>query len=170
MINSYLRMTGWLLAATALFSVAVCQAQSTPVTGSAPDFTLKSADDRNVKLSEYRGEVVLLNFWASWCGPCRQEMPFLDELHNRYKALGFTVLAINVENDTAKAHRLLEELKPGFPVLFDSTGTVSELYDVVAMPSTILVDRNGNMRFLHRGYKPGYEEIYLEQIRHLVGE
>lgn len=159
-----------LLAVVTLAWVAICPAQPTSVTGSAPDFTLKSADGSNVKLSEYRGEVVLLNFWASWCGPCRQEMPVLDELHNQYKELGFTVLAINVEKDPGKARRLLEEMKPGFPVLFDNSSTVSRQYDVVAMPSTVLVDRNGEMRYLHKGYKPGFEQVYLEQIRELVRE
>ena len=159
-----------LLAAFTLAMLAVNPAHSTAIDGMAPDFTLKSTNGKNLKLSEYRGEVVLINFWASWCGPCRQEMPLLDELHNSYKSLGFTVLAINVEEDPGKALRLLEDLQPAFPVLFDNTSAVSKQYDVVAMPSTVLVDRNGNMRYLHRGYKPGLEEVYLQQIRELIRE
>jgi peroxiredoxin len=136
----------------------------------APDFTLKSNTGENLKLSEFRGEVVLINFWASWCGPCRQEMPVLDELHRQYKALGFTVLGVNVEEDSSAALKLLEEVQISFPVMFDNTSVVSKQYNVVAMPSTVLVDRNGNMRYIHKGYKPGLEDQYLQQIRDLIRE
>lgn len=136
----------------------------------APDFTLKSVAGENLKLSEYRGEVVLINFWASWCGPCRQEMPVLSELHDKYKALGFTVLGVNVEEDSSKARKLLQELPVSFPVLLDNQSIVSKQYDVIAMPSTVLVDRDGNMRYLHKGYKPGLEDVYLQQVRDLLRE
>jgi len=136
----------------------------------APDFTLKSVNGKNLRLSDYQGEVVLINFWASWCGPCLQEMPVLSELHDRYKALGFTVLGINVEEESGKARKLLQEISVSFPVLLDNESVVSRLYNVVAMPSTVLVDRDGNMRYLHKGYKPGLEDVYLQQIRNLVRE
>ena len=141
------------------------------ITGSAaPDFTLKSNSGENLKLSEFRGEVVLINFWASWCGPCRQEMPVLDELHRQYKALGFTVLGVNVEENSSAARKLLKEVQVSFPVLFDNESVVSKQYDVIAMPSTVLVDRDGNMRYIHKGYKPGLEDQYLQQIRNLIRE
>jgi peroxiredoxin len=136
----------------------------------APDFTLKSDSGANLKLSELRGEVVLINFWASWCGPCRQEMPILSELHDKFKDMGFTVLGVNVEENSAEARRLLKDMPVSFPVLFDNNSTVSKQYDVVAMPSTVLVDRDGNMRYLHKGYKPGEEDIYLEKVRSLIRE
>lgn len=136
----------------------------------APDFTLKSASGVNLKLSEFRGEVVLINFWASWCGPCRQEMPLLSELHLQYRDLGFTVLGVNVEEDTRKARKLLADAPVSFPVLFDSDSVVSREYDVVAMPSTMLVDRNGKLRYLHKGYKPGLEAVYQQQVRDLLQE
>jgi peroxiredoxin len=154
-------LSGWLMMLPAMAAV----------TGSAaPDFTLKSASGENLKLSEHRGEVVLINFWASWCGPCRQEMPALDELHNRYRALGFTVLGVNVEEDSRKALEVLNDLKVSFPVLLDDRSSVSKLYDIVAMPSTVLVDRNGNIRYLHKGYQPGLEDVYLQQVRELIRE
>lgn len=137
---------------------------------SAPDFTLKSSSGENLKLSEYRGDVVMINFWASWCGPCRQEMPLLDELYRSYQPLGFTILGVNVEEDSTKAKSLLKDIPVSFPVLFDTDNTVSRLYDVVAMPSTVLVDRAGNVRYLHKGYKPGYEQSYQDQIRSLIRE
>ena len=138
--------------------------------GPAANFTLKSASGENIRLSEYRGQVVLLNFWASWCGPCRQEMPKLDELHQKYASLGFTVFGVNVEQDRASADKVLRDIPVSFPVLFDDRNQVSELYDVDAMPVTVLVDRNGEIRFVHKGYKPGYEDHYEQQVRVLVKE
>jgi peroxiredoxin len=154
-------LSGWL---------AMPQAMAGVNGGAAPDFTLKSAGGENLKLSEYRGEVVLINFWASWCGPCRQEMPALDALHDRYRSLGFTVLGVNVEEDSRKAREVLDDLQVSFPVLFDDRSTVSRLYDIVAMPSTVLVDRDGNIRYLHKGYQPGLEDVYLQQVRELIRE
>ncbi len=136
----------------------------------AANFTLKSADGENLRLSEQRGQVVLINFWASWCGPCRQEMPKLDALYRKYQALGFTVFGINVEQDRTQADRVLRDIPVSFPVLFDDDNGVSQQYGVDAMPMTVLVDRSGDVRFLHRGYKPGYEAEYERQIRALVKE
>ncbi|QYZ67033.1 MAG: redoxin [Gammaproteobacteria bacterium (ex Lamellibrachia satsuma)] len=136
----------------------------------APDFTLKSLNGENLRLSELRGEVVMINFWASWCGPCRQEMPLLEELYQRYQPLGFTLLGINVEQDDAKVRKLSKELGVSFPILFDNDNRVSKDYAVSAMPTTLLIDRDGNQRFLHQGFRPGYEQAYQEQIRQLVKE
>jgi len=136
----------------------------------APDFTLKSASGENIKLSELRGQVVMINFWASWCGPCRQEMPLLDDLHARYSPMGFTMLGVNVEKDSRKAKALLKDLPVDFPILFDQKNQVSKDYDVVAMPSTVLVDRDGNIRYIHKGYKAGDESVYQDMIRTVLVE
>ena len=136
----------------------------------APDFVLKSATGENLRLSEYRGDVVMINFWATWCGPCRQEMPLLEELHARYERVGFSLLGVNIDDDSGKAMNMVSELGVTFPVLFDARKEVSKLYSVEAMPVTVLVDREGNVRHVHHGYKPGYEEKYLDQIRSLLRE
>ena len=112
----------------------------------------------------------MINFWASWCAPCRQEMPLLEQLYSEYQPLGFTILGVNVEEDSSKAKALLSDIPVSFPVLFDTQSQVSQLYDVVAMPSTVLIDRNGQMRYLHKGYQPGLEDTYLEQVRELIRE
>jgi len=150
-----------------LFAPAV---QAEVLEGAAPDFTLKSRSGENVKLSELRGDVVMINFWASWCAPCRQEMPLLEDMYKKYNDLGFVLLGVNVEEDSSKASELLREVPVSFPVLYDTTNDVTKLYKVVAMPSTVMVDRDGNMRYLHRGYLPGYEEEYIKQIKELVRE
>ena len=153
----------WLLVASA---ITAATADRTP----APDFTLKSASGENIKLSELRGQVVMINFWASWCGPCRQEMPLLDELHERYSPMGFTLLGVNVEEDSSKAQTLLKDVPVNFPILFDQENTVSKQYDVIAMPSTVVVDRDGNIRYVHHGYKPGDENTYQDVIRAVIRE
>jgi peroxiredoxin len=156
---------------TAILSAALAFAPAqAALDGPAPDFTLKSTAGENIKLSELRGQVVLINFWASWCGPCRQEMPLLDEMYQQYGPLGFTLLGVNVEQDTQDAERMLKDTPVSFPILFDAQNEVSKLYDVTAMPSTVLVDRDGRVRYVHKGYQPGHEEEYLTHIRALVRE
>ena len=136
----------------------------------APDFVLRSATGENLRLSEYRGDVVLINFWATWCGPCRQEMPLLDDLYGRYQRVGFNLLGVNIDEDSRRAMQMVQELGVNFPVLFDENKEVSKLYEVEAMPVTVLVDREGIVRHVHHGYKPGYEEKYLTEIRSLLRE
>ncbi|WP_339750164.1 TlpA disulfide reductase family protein [uncultured Marinobacter sp.] len=136
----------------------------------APDFTLESRSGENLRLEDHRGEVVMLNFWASWCGPCRQEMPLMDELYSQYKDLGFTILAVNVDENRDEAHRFLDKVPVNYPILYDPESSVSELYEVQAMPTTVMIDRDGNARYLHYGYQPGYEDDYEQQIRELVRE
>jgi thiol-disulfide isomerase/thioredoxin len=86
----------------------------------APDFALKSSTGQNLRLSEYRGDVVMINFWATWCGPCRQEMPLLDELYARYQRVGFNLLGVNIDDDSRRAMQMIDELGVSFPVLFDA--------------------------------------------------
>jgi thiol-disulfide isomerase/thioredoxin len=121
-------------------------------------------------LQEQLGNVVLINFWASWCGPCREELPYLEELQQEYADLGFTILAVNVDEDPSKADILLNDIAVSFPVLFDVNDDVSKLYDVQAMPTTVIVDRDGNQRLLHYGYKSGDEVKYKQAVKALLRE
>ena len=160
-----------LLLGLVLGAFAVSGLASSDLTGqAAPDFALKSSTGENLRLSEYRGEVVMVNFWATWCGPCRQEMPLLDQLYSRYERVGFTLLGVNIDDNSSKAMNMVQELGVSFPVLFDSRKEVSKLYQVDTMPATVLIDREGTVRYIHHGYKPGYENEYLDQIRSLLRE
>jgi peroxiredoxin len=136
----------------------------------APDFTLRTLEGQNLRLGEQRGRVVLVNFWATWCGPCRQEMPHLNKLYDKYKSSGFVLLGVNVDEDTRQAASVASKLGVKFPVLPDNDKRVSKQYDLSAMPSTVLIDRDGRVRYLHRGYQSGYEDTYDRQIRELLKE
>jgi peroxiredoxin len=136
----------------------------------APGFQLQSSANTNLSLSDLKGQVVLINFWASWCGPCRQEMPVLEQLYRKYKSAGFTLLGVNVEPKAADAEGFLKSTPVSFPILFDPDSKVSRLYEVSGMPSTVILDRSGKVRYVHHGYKPGEESEYLDQIRTLVRE
>lgn len=152
-----------LLVATPVFAVST----SAP----APGFSLPTRGGQTLKLADLRGQVVMINFWATWCGPCRQEMPLLEKIHKKYKPLGFTMLGVNVEPDPKAAEAwLAKEMPVTFPIAFDTDSQVSKLYKVAGMPSTVIVDRKGNVRVIHKGYKPGDENEYLAQIRALVKE
>ena len=136
----------------------------------APDFTLRRLDGPNLRLQEQRGQVVLVNFWATWCGPCRQEMPHLNRLYEKYRPSGFVLLGVNIDDDAKAAADLAARLGLKFPVLLDTDKHVSRLYDMSAMPATVLIDRDGRARFLHRGYRDGMEQTYEQQIRALLKE
>jgi thiol-disulfide isomerase/thioredoxin len=141
-----------------------------PSAGPAPGFTLASRAGQDVSLSQYKGDVVMINFWASWCGPCRQEMPLLESIYKKYNKMGFVLLGVNVEPNSQAANDWLKATPVSFPILYDKDSKVSKLYDVAGMPSTVIIDRNGNLRVLHRGYKPGDENEYLDSIRSLIRE
>jgi peroxiredoxin len=136
----------------------------------APAFQLNAAAGNPVTSGDLKGQVVLINFWASWCGPCRQEMPILEQLYHKYKPAGFTLLGVNVEPDSKDAAGFLKATPVTFPILFDTDSKVSKLYNVTGMPSTVILDRKGNVRYIHHGYKPGDESEYLDQIRTLMRE
>ena len=138
--------------------------------GPAPAFTLASRAGQDVSLQQYKGNVVMINFWASWCGPCRQEMPLLESIYKKYNKMGFTMLGVNVEPDSNAANEWLRATPVSFPILYDRDSKVSKLYDVAGMPSTVIIDRSGKLRVLHRGYKPGDENEYLDSIRTLIRE
>ena len=136
----------------------------------APEFRLASRAGGEISLSGLRGKVVMINFWASWCGPCRQEFPALDEMYRKYKPMGFAMVGINVESEKADAERFLGMRPVSFPILFDPDNRVSGSYGVSAMPTTVLVDRKGHIRWQHRAYKPGDEAEYIAQIRAMLRE
>ena len=162
-------MRNRIVAAIAALAIAV-PALAGSVGAPAPQFDLAAQGGKDVSLAQFKGQVVMINFWASWCGPCRQEMPLLENIYKKYGKLGFTMLGVNVESDSNAAIDWLKQTPVSFPILFDKDSKVSKLYDVTGMPSTVIIDRAGKVRMLHHGYKPGDENEYLDSIRTLVRE
>jgi peroxiredoxin len=136
----------------------------------APEFTLKSLKDKNLSLKELRGQVVMINFWATWCGPCRQEIPALNTLYEKYRDTGFVLLGVNVDSESVNAIQMVSRLKVTYPILFDADKLASVLYQVSAMPMTVLIDRDGKIRYVQKGYVTGIENKYQTQIRELLKE
>jgi len=111
----------------------------------APDFTIKDLAGKNISLSAFKGKVVLLNFWATWCPPCRAEMPALNKLYREKKNRGLEIIAVSTDRSVSSVKDFLEKHKVDFPILFDEDHTAAKLYRVFSMPTTFLIDRNGTI-------------------------
>ncbi len=155
----------------ALAAIALCATTyAADAGGPAPPFTLAALTGQQATLSQYKGQVIMVNFWATWCGPCQQEMPLLDQMYKKYKPAGFTLIGVSVDKDTAPVKDLMARKPVSFPVLLDPANQVSKAYHVDEMPSSVIIDRKGEIRYVHRGYKPGDENEYQDRIRQLIKE
>lgn len=166
-------MKGFLgkLFGAALVAGALCTAVSAELAGAtAPDFVLKSVAGKNYRLSEYRGQVVLVSFWASWCGECRSQLEELAGLYQRYEGSGLEMLAINLDRDLGTASDAARAIKAGFPTLHDVGGAVGELYAVDRMPFVVLIDQDGIVREEFVGFRKGEGSHYLDEARALLAE
>lgn len=119
--------------------------------GNAVDFTLNDLSGKTVHLSDYRGQPVLVNLWASWCPPCRAEMPDLIQYYNTHHAAGLVLLAVNSEDESDSAQQFADQQRMPFPVLFDPTGKASQIFGAKGLPSTFLIDRGGAVQFAWTG-------------------
>jgi len=152
-----------------LLAVVGSVSAATQLLGSeAPDFVLKSLSGKNVRLSEYRGEVVMLSFWATWCGDCRAQLAELGAMRDRYQDAGFELLAVSLDQNARQAGQMMAEAS--YPVLHDGAGEIGRLYDVTKMPVMVLVDRGGVVREVFEGFRRGNEERYLERVQALLRE
>jgi peroxiredoxin len=154
----------------ALAAIAISATAFAADSGPAPEFTLTALSGQPGGLSQYKGQVVMVNFWATWCGPCQQEMPLLDQMYKKYKPAGFALIGVNVDKEAPAVKELLARKPVSFPVLLDPANAVSKAYHVDEMPSSVIIDRNGEIRYVHRGYKPGDENEYQDRIRQLIRE
>lgn len=136
----------------------------------APDFTLKSLSGKNIKLSELRGRVVLVNFWATWCAPCKKELPYFNHLYKKYQGLGLEILGINIDKMTSRAEGMSDALALSFPILLDPSGKTSNRYGIRSMPTTFIVAKDGTLRHVHWGFSPTDSARYEKEIRGLLKE
>lgn len=134
----------------------------------APDFELPSTGQNNIKLSNYKGKVVYLDFWASWCGPCKKTFPWMNEMQKKYGKDGFQIVAINVDKQKVDADKFLATAPAEFTILLDPDGNVAKTFDLQGMPSSFIIDRNGTVRIAHRGFKDGNAEELEGEIKKLV--
>ncbi len=121
-------------------------------------------------LKPYRGKVVYLDFWASWCAPCRQSFPWMDALQARYGERGLTVVGMNVDPDRHSADEFLQAFKPRFQVLFDPNGSVAQSYSLMGMPETFLIDRTGAVRYKHVGFRLQDQASIPQELEKLLVE
>jgi peroxiredoxin len=152
-----------------LLAVAGAASAATQLLGAeAPDFVLKSVSGKNLRLSEYRGEVVMLSFWATWCGDCRAQLDELGAMRDRYQDAGIELLAVSLDQNARQAGEVTAGAS--FPVLHDPAGDVGRLYDVARMPVMVLIDRGGVVREVFEGFRRGNELEYLESVQELLRE
>jgi peroxiredoxin len=137
---------------------------------SAPDFALASTAGSNYRLSEYRGEVVALVFWASWCGDCRRELERFERLRRTYGGVGLVVLGVNLDTEPARAAALAGAAGIGYPVLIDAHMDVSRSYRADDLPLIVLIDRNGSVRARHTALDERDEQGLLVNLRDLIDE
>jgi peroxiredoxin len=143
---------------------------ATAAEGPAPDFALASTAGTNYRLSEYRGEVVALVFWASWCGDCRRELERFERLRRTYGSVGLTVLGVNLDKDPGQAAALAGAAGIGYPVLLDQAQDVSRTYRADELPLIVLIDRHGAIRARHDALNERDERGLLVDLRDLIDE
>jgi len=146
--------------AASLGDTGTVEAAEPGETGPAPEFVLQDADGKEHKMSDYKGRVVLLNFWATWCGPCKIEMPWFIEFQRKYKDQGFSVVAVSLDEEGWDIVRpFLDDLKPNFPVLLGNDEMATDFGEIMALPTTLIIDKEGNITARHMGLisKDDYE-------------
>lgn len=155
----------WLMfAACAAWAGALVDA---PAPGFSAPLLLKPS---LIKLDDYRGKVVYIDFWASWCPPCRSAFPKIDRIYAKYRERGFEVLAINQDQELSEALRFIEKQPTSFTLVTDRDHSIAERYGVKVMPSSYLIDRKGVVRHIHRGFKLDSAATLEEQITALLEE
>lgn len=155
-----------------LLTGSICfSANATDVGQPAPQFTLPTLQqEQPTALQQYAGKVVYLDFWASWCAPCRTSFPLLNNLHEKLKAQGFEVVAVNLDEDKTKAEKFLEEIPVGFTVLRDAKGEWADQYVVESMPTSFIIDRKGVVQMIHHGFTSGDIHEIEEKVTQLLAQ
>ena len=140
---------------------------SNAVAAKAPDFKL-DGQSKQIELSKYRGQIVYVDFWASWCQPCRKSFTWMNKMQSLYGSEGFKVIAINLDDERNKANQFLQKIPANFDVAFDPQGNTAQAYNVKAMPSSYLIDKNGNVVHANLGFRGNDDDNLEVKIRNLI--
>ncbi|HXB54054.1 MAG TPA: TlpA disulfide reductase family protein [Vicinamibacteria bacterium] len=163
-----MRPSFWVAALVTVLLSGTAGARPTPTT--APTLELTTLEGKTVRLADFKGRVLLVDIWASWCGPCKSSFPSLDALYLELHPLGLDLLAVNVDERRRDADEFLSHHPHQMPVVLDPQGRVPEAFGAEAMPSSFLIDRSGNIRFRHAGYSPASLPVYRQEIARLLEE
>ncbi|MFQ5824689.1 MAG: TlpA family protein disulfide reductase [bacterium] len=138
----------------------------------APNFKGITSKGDAIKLSDFKGKVILLDFWASWCRPCQKEFPFLIDLYNENKEKDFIILTINLDEQIVNMNKFLSKLEREVPltIIVDKDGKIPLIYEVEAMPTTIFIDKKGVIRYRHTGFKESHKLKYKNELNNLLTE
>jgi len=129
-----------------------------------------TAHGEDLDLAAYKGKVVYLDFWASWCNPCRQSFPWMNGLQSDYAGKGLVIIAVNVDQDHDRAAEFLEHTPAQFKIVYDPNGAIAQKYDFKDMPTSILIGRDGKVHYVHNGFDAGKESEYLSHLTQLLNE
>ena len=168
MQHSIIRLALAVLAISSLIAPSSAFAQSGDKYA-APGFTLPG-QNKTIQLSDYKGKVVYLDFWASWCEPCKRSFPWMNELQSLYGEDGFEIIAVNLDTSRKDAEEFLKQMPATFDVAFDKSGKTAEAYNLKAMPSSFLIDRKGRLVHKSLGYRVQEKKIVEKKIQKLVGK
>ncbi len=136
----------------------------------APDFTLQGIDGKTYTLSELKGKVVLLDFWAVWCPPCRRSIPFFQSLYERYRDSGLVVVGVSVDKDRSRLVGFVRNMGVTYPILWDRDGIVADLYNAYSLPTTLIIDAQGNVVLKRVGFSDSHATLYEETVKRLLKE
>jgi thiol-disulfide isomerase/thioredoxin len=150
-------------------SLASSIAHAVAVGEAAPDLSATSSDGKPARLADLRGKTVWLDFWASWCGPCRQSFPWMNAMQEKYGASGLAIVAVNVDKKRADADKFLAQVPARFPLAFDPEGATPNAYAIKAMPTSVLIDRDGRVVAVHNGFRGEDREALEAKIASSVG-
>jgi peroxiredoxin len=145
-------------------------AAAVDVGGRAPEIGLNDLDGRPMRMNELRGKVVLVDFWASWCAPCRQEFPVLQRLHQRFASQGLVIVGVSVDNELRNVRDFLRRNPASFRIVHDPRKEVAGRYGGRAMPSSYLIDRRGIVRFYHPGFRAGDAAQLEREVQQLLAQ
>ena len=133
-------------------------------------FLAMPAQAEELDLSAYKGKIVYLDFWASWCGPCRLSFPWMNQVQQVYASKGVVVIAVNVDRDRAQADAFLEQMPHNFRIVYDPNGKIASKFNFKDMPTSVLIGRDGKQYFVHSGFFPAQQSEYAAHLESLIGK